>query len=106
MCILSLKCFIKKNTVLLTSHTILLKDLLERLILGIEDKKIWLKEKFCDELRDILEDSEVDDLVDWFLKVLSYLDEQKKSDSKRKRKKLAKLFRDNPENVLNAVAYF
>ena len=72
----------------------------------MEDKKISLQEKFCDELRDILEDSEVDNVVDWFLKVLSYLDDQKKSESKRRRKKLAKLFRDNPENVLNAVAYF
>ena len=44
--------------------------------------------------------------VDWFWKVLNYLDKQKKSDSKRKRKKLTKLFRDNPENVLNAVEYF
>ena len=33
------------------------KDLLETLILGIEDKRIWLEEKFWDELRDILEDS-------------------------------------------------
>ena len=38
------------------------------LILGIEDERIW-SEKFWDELRDILEDSEADDLVDWFLKV-------------------------------------
>ena len=42
------------------------KDLLEMLILGIEYKRIWLEEMFCDELRDILEDSEADDLVDWF----------------------------------------
>ena len=34
------------------------------------------------------------------------MDKQKKSDSKRKRKKLTKLFRDNPENVLSAVEYF
>ena len=40
------------------------KDLLETLILGIEDKRIWLEEKFWDKLRDILEDSEADDLVD------------------------------------------
>ena len=53
-----------------------------------------------------MKDSEVDNLIDWFLKVLNYLDKQKKSDSKRKRKKLTKLFRDNPENVLNAVEYF
>ena len=82
------------------------KDLLETLILGIVDKRIWMEEKFWNELRDIFEDSEADDLVDWFLKVLNYLDKQKKSDSKRKRKKLTKLFRDNPENVLNAVEYF
>ena len=71
------------------------KDLLETLILEIEDKRIWLKETFWDELRDILEDSAADDLVDWFLKVLKYLDKQKKLDRKRKRKKLIKLFRDN-----------
>ena len=65
-----------------------------------------MEEKFWDELRDILEDSEADDLVDWFLKVLNYLDKQKKSDSKRKRKKLTKLFRENAENVLSAVEYF
>ena len=53
-----------------------------------------------------MEDSEADDLIDWFLKVLNYLDKQKKLDSKRKRKKLTKLFRDNPENVLNAVECF
>ena len=82
------------------------KDLFETLILGIEDKRIWMEEKFWDELRNILEDLEADDLADWFLKVLNYLDKQKKSDSKRKRKKLTKLFRDNPENVLNAVDYF
>ena len=82
------------------------QDLLETLILGIEDKRIWMEEKFWDELRDILEDSEAEDLVDWFLKVLNYLDKQKKSDSKRKRRKLTKLFRDNPENILNAVKYF
>ena len=81
------------------------EDLLETLILGIEDKRISMEEKFWDELRDILEDSEADDLVDGFLKVLNYLEKQKKSDSKRKRKKLTKLFRDNPENVLNAVEY-
>ena len=34
------------------------------------------------------------------------MDKQKKSDSKRKRKKLTKLFRDNPENIINAVEYF
>ena len=73
---------------------------------GIEDKRIRLEEKFWDELKDILEDSEVDDLVDWFLRVLNYLDKQKKSDSKRKRKKPTKFFRDNPENVLSAVEYF
>ena len=82
------------------------QDLLETLILGIEDKRIWMEEKFWDELRDILEDSEAEDLVDWFLKVLNYLDKQKKSDSKRKRKKLTKRFRDNPESVLNAAEYF
>ena len=35
------------------------KDLLETLILGIEDKRIWMEEKFWNELRDIFEDSEV-----------------------------------------------
>ena len=40
------------------------KDLLETLIFGIEYKRIWLVEMFCDELRDILEGSEADDLVD------------------------------------------
>ena len=58
--------------------------MLEALILRIEDKRIWLEENFRDESRDILEDAEADDLVDWFLKVLNYLDKQKKSDSKRK----------------------
>ena len=58
--------------------------MLEALILGIEDKRIWLEENFRDESRHILEDAEADDLVDWFLKVLNYLDKQKKSDSKRK----------------------
>ena len=82
------------------------KYLLETLLLGIEDKRIWLEEKFWDKLRDILEDSEADDLVDWCLKVLNYLDKQKKSDSQRKRKKLTKLFRNNPENTVNAVEYF
>ena len=38
--------------------------------------------------------------------VFEDFDKQKKSDSKRKRKKLTKLFRDNPENILNAVEYF
>ena len=74
--------------------------------MGIEDKRIWLEEKFWDALRDILEDSGADDLIDWFLKDLNHLDKQKKLDSKRKRKKLTKLFRDNPGNVLNAVEYF
>ena len=82
------------------------QDLLETLILGIEDIRIWMEENFWDELRDILGDSETEDLVDWFLKVLNYLDKQKKSDSKRKRKKLTKHFRDNPENVLNVAEYF
>ena len=58
--------------------------MLEALILGIEYKRISLEENFHDESRDILEDAEADDLVDWFLKVLNYLDKQKKSDSKRK----------------------
>ena len=53
-----------------------------------------------------MEDSEADDLVDWFLKVSNYLDKQKKLDSKRKRKKLTKFFRDNPGNVLNTVEDF
>ena len=53
------------------------KDLLEMLILGIENKRIWFKEKFWDELRDILEDSGADDLVEWFLKVLNHLDKQR-----------------------------
>ena len=48
-----------------------------------------------------MEDSEA-----WFLKVLNYLDKQKKSVSKRKQKNQTKLFRDNPENVLNAMEYF
>ena len=56
------------------------KDLLETLILGIEDKRIWIEEKFWNELRDILEASEADDLVDRFLKVLNYLDKQKKTE--------------------------
>ena len=42
------------------------KDLLEKLILGIEEKRIWMKEKFWNELRDIFENSEADNLVDWF----------------------------------------
>ena len=58
--------------------------MLEALILGIEYKRISLEENFRDESRDILEDAEADDLVDWPLKVLNYLDKQKKSDSKRK----------------------
>ena len=29
------------------------KDLLETLILGVEDKRIWLEENFWDKLRDI-----------------------------------------------------
>ena len=55
------------------------EDLLETLILGIEDKRIWMEEKFWDELRDLLEYSEVGNLDDWFLKVLDYLDKQKKT---------------------------
>ena len=66
--------------------------MLEALILGIEDKRIWLEENFRDESRDILEDAEADDLVDWFLKVLNYLDKQKKSDSKRKQKTSQKMY--------------
>ena len=58
--------------------------MLEALILGIEYKRISLEENFRDESRDILEDVEADDLVDWPLKVLNYLNKQKKSDSKRK----------------------
>ena len=58
--------------------------MLEALILGIEYKRISLEENFRDESRDILEDAEADDLVDWPLKVLNYLNKQKKSDSKRK----------------------
>ena len=42
------------------------QDLLETLISGVEDERVWLKQKFWDELRDTLEDSEADDLVDWF----------------------------------------
>ena len=38
-------------------------------------------------------------------KVLNYLDEQNTWDSNRKQKKLPKPFRDDPENVLNAVEY-
>ena len=53
-----------------------------------------------------MENSEVDDQVDWFLKVLNYLDKQKKLDSKRKRKKLTRKPRNNPENVLSAVEDF
>ena len=40
------------------------------------------------------------------MKILNYLDKQKKSVSKRKQKNQTKLFRDNPENVLNAMEYF
>ena len=58
--------------------------MLEAFILGIEYKRISLEENFRDESRDILEDAEADDLVDWPLKVLNYLNKQKKSDSKRK----------------------
>ena len=58
--------------------------MLEALILGIEYKRISLEENFRDESRDILEDAEADDLVDWPLKVLNYLNKQKKSDSERK----------------------
>ena len=36
--------------------------------------------KFWDALRNILEDLEADDLVDGFLKVLNYLDKQKKTE--------------------------
>ena len=66
--------------------------MLEALILGIEDKRIWLEENFRDESRDILEDAEADDLVDRSLKVLNYLDKQKKSDSKRKQKTSQKMY--------------
>ena len=59
------------------------KDPLETLILGIDHKRIWLEEKFWGELRDILEDLQADDLVDWYLEVLNYLVKQKKLDSKR-----------------------
>ena len=65
-----------------------------------------MEENFCDELRDILEDSEADDLVHWFVKVSNYLDKQKKSDGKKKWKKLTKLFRHNPKNVLSAMEHF
>ena len=44
------------------------KDLLETLILGLGDKRIWLGEQFWDELRDILDIWEADDLIDWFLR--------------------------------------
>ena len=53
-----------------------------------------------------LEDLEAGNLVDWFFMILNYLDKQKKSDSKRKWKKLTKIFRGNPGNVLKAVEYF
>ena len=79
------------------------KDLLGTLILGIEDKRIWLQEKFWDELRDILEDLEADDLVDCFMKVLNYLDKEKKLDSKRKWKKLTKLFRDKTQKMYSML---
>ena len=82
------------------------KNLLETLIQGIRDKRIWLEENVWDELRELLEEKEADNLLDWFLKVSNYLDKQKKLDGKRKPTRLTKLFRDNPENRLSAIQYF
>ena len=65
-----------------------------------------MQERFWDQLTNRMEDSEADDLVDWFSKILNYLDKQRRSDSKKKRKKLTKLSRDNVENVLSAMEYF
>ena len=49
-----------------------LKDNLFEHSLGIEDKIIQVEENFRDGFWDLLEDTEVDDLVDCFLKVLNY----------------------------------
>ena len=45
-------------------------------------------------------------MIDWSLKVLNYRNNRKTSDGKRKQKKLTKLPRDKPENVLSAMEYF
>ena len=49
-----------------------------------------------------MEDTKADNLFDWFLKILNYLNKQKKSDGKRKWKTVAKLFIDKAEKVLGA----
>ena len=72
----------------------------------IEDKIIWLEKNFWDQLRDLPEDQEAADLVDWFLKVRNYLKNQKVLSNKSKQKKLTKFFRGNLENVKNAIKYF
>lgn len=41
----------------------------QKIFSEIEDKIIWLEKNFWDQLRDLLEDQEAADLVDWFLKV-------------------------------------
>ena len=81
-------------------------DLLDTLIIGINEKLLWFEQMFWDGVAEIEKNTDLDELVDWFVKVIIYLEKNERTLIKRKKQKLKKLLCYDEEKMVAALSRF
>ena len=81
-------------------------DLLDTLIIGINKKLLWFEQMFWDGVPEIEKNTDFDELVDWFVKVIIYLEKNERTLIKRKKQKLKKSLCYDEEIVVASLSRF
>ena len=81
-------------------------DLVDMLIIGINEKLLWFEQMFWDGVAEIEKNTDLDELVDSFVKVIIYLEKNERTLIKRKKQKLKKLLCYDEEKMVAALSRF
>jgi len=83
------------------------QQLLDTLLIGIADKMLDIEHQFWNMLTDLEKDVEdIDDVIDWWVKMRCHLEKEESRTISRKKKKLRKLLKDEEDKKEMAIKRF
>ena len=82
-------------------------QLMDMLLVGIAEKMITFESEFWGHMETIeSETKDHDDLLEWWVKMIKFLEKEERKTMETKRKKLKKLLKHDQDKLLNALARF
>ena len=83
------------------------RNLLDSLLVGLHEKMINFEISFWNELSELEEKtSDFDNILDWYVKLIKYFNKEEETITKRKRKKIRKLLKDNGGKIKDCLDRF